>query len=376
MFLHEVADKKELNIFVTENFGGSFLQSWEWGEFQESLDRRVWRVGVYRLLNNDKDINIDELNIKKEELKNNEELLAVATVVEHPLGLGLSYLYCPYGPVYSDVLSVRQKENSTHFIMSDLRDITIKTKNEEEIFVRVEPRLKPDEVGNFFINEGWVKAHAVQPQDTQVVELNESEAWLLRQMHPKTRYNIRLAQRKNVKVREAMDDYDIDIFWYLMQMTTSRDGFRAHERSYYKKLWNFFREYDIEDQMHLTIKILIAEFEKKPIAAIMLGFFGGRVTYLHGASNHNFRQLMAPHLLQWEGMRLGIKYGYSYYDFNGIKPVNRELAKNDKAQSWEGITRFKKSFGGEEINYIGAWDWPYYKTRYRLYRLVHKLLVR
>jgi len=260
--------------------------------------------------------------------------------------------------------------------MSDLRSITAETKNQEEIFVRIEPRLDPEELGNFFINDGWQKTHAIQPQDTQVVELNESEAWLLRQMHPKTRYNIRLAQRKNVKVREALDDHDVDIFWHLMQLTTSRDGFRSHERSYYEKLWSFFREYDIDDQMHLTIKILIAEFEKKPIAAIMLGFFGGRVTYLHGASNHNFRQLMAPHLLQWEAMRLGIKHGYSYYDFNGIKPTGRKLDKKDKAQKWDGITRFKKSFGGEEVNYIGTWDWPYSKTRYAIYRLAHKLLIR
>lgn len=364
MFLREINKKKELNFFVTENFGGSFLQSWEWGDFQKSLGRNIWRVGVYKSIDKDEDSEKDN------------ELLAAATVIEHPLGFGLSYLYSPYGPVYWDDLDYHQKEECTRFIMTELRKITQETKNQEEIFVRIEPRLGPDEVGNFFVNEGFKKVHAMQPQDTQEIALNESEAWLLKQMNAKTRYNIRLAERKNIKIREALDNGDMDVFWNLTKLTTARDNFHSHERSYYERLWNFFRESEIDNQMHLTVKILIAEFEKKPIAAIMLGFFGGRVVYLHGAFDHKFRNLMAPHLLQWAGIKMGIKHGYSFYDFNGIKPENRILNKKDKENKWEGVTRFKKSFGGEEVNYAGAWDWPYSASRYLLYRLAYKFLVK
>lgn len=360
MLVQEITNEKELNIFVAEHAEGQFLQSWEWGEFQKSLDRTIWRLGVYKEISKNGEVHTD--------------LVAVATIIEHTLGIGKSYLYCPYGPLYAQNTDFRQKEEITRYLLTELRSITIHTRNQEEIFARLEPRFAGAEVGNFFINEGFKKAHAMQPQDTWVVNLDETDEWLLQQMHSKTRYNIRLAERKGVSVREATEKKDLDIFWHLLQITTARDNFHSHERRYYEALWKHFHNAGIGDQMHMTIKVLIAEHEGRPIAATMLGFFGGRVTYMHGASNHEFRSVMAPHLLQWHGMRLGKQHGYGLYDFNGIKPTVRKVSKGGKEEQWEGVTRFKKGFGGYEVNYVGAWDWVYESMWYQTYMLARRFL--
>lgn len=78
---------------------------------------------------------------------------------------------------------------------------------------------------------------------------------------------------------------------------------------------------------------------------------------------------MAPYLLHWELMELAKKYGYYQYDLYGVKPTQRIINKNDRENNWDGITRFKKGFGGKEVNYLGAWDWIYDKIWYGVYKL-------
>lgn len=361
MFLTELTAQSELNEFVADHPDGQFLQSWEWGEFQKKLHRNIWRVGVYKPVSDSSDAD-----------PKTSQLIAVATVIEHTLGIGKSYLYCPYGPLFHKGSSSHQQQEALQLIMSKIRDITIKTIHQEEVFARIEPRITVEHADNFLLTQGFVKAQAMQPHDTLVIDVQNSEKALLHDMHHKARYNIRLAKKKGVTVRIAQEKKDLDIFWYLLQLTTARDNFHSHERSYYEALWESFHHTDLNDQMHLTVTLLVAEHDTKPIAASLLGLYGSRVTYLHGASNHDFRKFMAPQLLQWEGMLLAKKHGYQLYDFNGIKPSNRKLAAHDKEQTWDGITRFKKSFGGREVNYVGAWDWIYSRSWYYVYTTARK----
>lgn len=361
MFLKEITKQSTLNTFVTASIDGNFLQSWEWGEFQKSLGRNIWRIGVFKPVEDEED---DSKSVLK----------AVATIVEYKLPLGLSYLYCPYGPVFQDGMSLPQREEVTKLILTELRSITIETKNYTEIFARIEPRIRWEEIGNFFLNLGMKKTQAVQPQDTQVVDLTIPDNWLLKEMHSKTRYNIRLAEKKGVKVRKGSSIEDLKIFWELMQMTTARDGFSSHEYKYYESLWNKFHFTDLDNQMDMTIELLIAEYEGKAIATVLLGFFGKKAVYLHGASNHEYRKVMAPHLLQWESMKLAKQADCTMYDLWGVKPANRHLDSQSKENKWAGITRFKKSFGGKEVNYVGAWDFVYDKKLYWLYKFGRKFL--
>jgi len=142
--------------------------------------------------------------------------------------------------------------------------------------------------------------------------------------------------------------------------TSKRKNIKHHPKDYYKKQL----EINSED---IKFELFVAEYECKIIAANIVVLFGNRATYLHGATSSEHREVMAPHLLQWEQIKEAKKRGCSEYDFWGI--VN-EHTKDKRGQSWEGFTRFKKGFGGREVNYIGYWDYPLNKLWYFLYRLV------
>ncbi len=340
-----IDNRKELNAFVIFSNGGQFLQSFEWGEFQQSLGNKVWRLAA----------------------EQEGEIVAAATVISRPLPLSRSYLYCPYGPIFHPDLSAEQKEKAIKLFLSEGRDITISTRDRLEVFFRLEPRLSAEELGNFFFNLGLKQATAVQPRDTVIVDLQPSLDEILRQMHHKTRYNIRLAERKGVTVRQGSSAEDLEIFWQLLQLTTRRNNFHSHPKFYYEKMWNFFTHSEIDNQSTLTIELFIAEYQGQPLAAGLFSFFGDRVMYLHGASSDQHRNLMAPYLLHWHLIKLGKQYGYRFYDLNGIVSDKRKLNKGEKESHWQGITRFKKGFGGKEVNYVGAWDWVYDQTWYFLY---------
>jgi len=352
MEVREIVTERELNNFVMRANGGQFLQSWEWGEFQQEQRNRVWRLGVYQA----------------------GELLAATTVIERRLPLSRSYLYTPYGPVFRAALSDGQKEEIIQLILGKGREISIATHTRSEIFFRIEPRITKDDLGNFFFNLGLKSVPAVQPRDTQVVDLTRSEEDILEQMHQKTRYNIRLADKRGVTVRIGKTDEDLQKFLMMMKLTTDRDNFHSHPLEYYEKLFAKFRNTDISDQSKLTIVLLFAEKNGVPLAAGLFSFFGDRVIYLHGASANQMRDLMAPYAVQWEAIKLGKKYQYGLFDLYGVAPKNRKLKSSDKEIKWGGISRFKRGFGGHEVNYTGAWDWVYDKMWYAIYNLGKRVL--
>ena len=175
-------------------------------------------------------------------------------------------------------------------------------------------------------------------------------------MKPKTRYNIRLAERKGIRVVISKNPDDIRIFNQLNRETTARDKFIPYPDSYYKKqLESLGRAGEIE--------LIIAYFENIPVAAILVSFFGPRATYLHGASSSEHREKMANHAVQWQAFAEAQKMGCAIYDLGGID-------LNDAHPEWAGITRFKQGFGGGEVEYVGTLELPLSPFWYRLYKLL------
>jgi lipid II:glycine glycyltransferase (peptidoglycan interpeptide bridge formation enzyme) len=109
-------------------------------------------------------------------------------------------------------------------------------------------------------------------------------------------------------------------------------------------------------------KIYFAEYEGKVLCANMMIFYGDTATYLHGGSSSADKNIMAPHLLQWEQIKLAKAKGYKYYDFWGIDEIK-----------WPGVTRFKKGFGGFEVDYGGTWELAITKWKYTLYKLIKRI---
>lgn len=218
------------------------------------------------------------------------------------------------------------------------------------VFVRLEP--ESDEALALMRKAGFLvrKSINLQPRQTLMLDLTLSEEELLAAMSQKTRYNIRLAAKKGVKIVEGRLA-DFPEFWRLMSLTGERDSFHIHGAEHYRRLLD-----------SSNVQLLFAEYDGRKIAAGIFCFFGGRATYLHGASDNEARNLMAPHLLQWQAISEAKKRNCRQYDFYGIDEEN-----------WPGVTRFKRGFGGFVKEYPGTYDVVFRPFSYHLYGFLRTL---
>ena len=301
-----VADKDLKNHwdeFVAAHAGdGGFLQSWLWGDFQKSLDRQIFRLAV-----------VDEQG----------SVQAVALAIKLEIHFEYSYLYIPRGPVINS-----QNSQFLELLMPAIKKLA---KEEKCFMVRLDPAWK---IGNeqrlldFDYRKGDKE---IQPKCSLIIDITKSPEEILAAMKQKTRYNINLAAKKAVKVRSSREVSDIEAFWQLVKQTAKRDGINSHPKEYYKKMFEIFSSQDL-------MKLYLAEYDNKIIAANMMGFFGRVSVYLHGSSADMYRGVMAPYLLQWQAILDAKAQGLPVYDFGGLNGPGFYSSK------WEGITRFKSGF--------------------------------
>lgn len=329
--------KQQWNDFVRSIAGGSFLQSWEWGEVQKELTVPYWRISS----------------------ESGEQVTGAALVIKYELPMRKCWLYVPRGPVVnhqypspnSEKIHNAQRPTRADGVLKQLEKLA---RRENAVFVRTEPSELP--------GEGWVKADRdIQPANTIVMDLDESEEELLARMHQKTRYNIRLAERKGVRIRFSQDEEDLEKFISLAGEVSIRSPFRYHSPEHYRAM---IRNLASAGMM----EIAVAEFEGQALAVHLLVKFGDTVTYVHGASSSKKRELMAPHLLQWESIKRAKEQGVAVYDFYGVSPI--DAGPN---HPWAGIKRFKEGFGGRRVDYPGAWDYILEPTSYWLFNTARKM---
>lgn len=319
--IHEANNKELWNGFVREHAprSGAFLQSWEWGEFQ-----RAAGYGVRRAFATD-----------------DRGPAVAAQTVEHRLPLGQRYLYCPRGPlVRPDASPLAEKT------------LAAMARRTRALFVRFEPGT--------FVRRSGVDARpstSVSPASTLLTDLTLTFDDLARAEHPKTRYNVGLAERKGVTVE--LDGRSFGDAWPLFEATSSRGGFRLHPRRYYERMLETLSGEDCR------AFLAVARFQGKPVAANVMIDFGGTRTYLHGASSNEHRDVMAPYLLHWMLLGEAKHRGIRRYDWWGIAPEDA-----DASHPWSGITRFKLGFGGERVDFPGTFDLVTRPTAYRLYETV------
>jgi lipid II:glycine glycyltransferase (peptidoglycan interpeptide bridge formation enzyme) len=202
-----------------------------------------------------------------------------------------------------------------------------------------------------------------EPAQTLMLDLRKSEDEILAEMKQKTRYNIRLAEKRGVEIKESQNlEKDIEIFYEISRETAERDKISIHPFEYYQKM--------VTEINSEKIKLYLAKYENQVIGAIIIRFFGGMATYLHGASSNLHRNVMVNYAIQWRAIQDAKSHGCEKYDFGGIK-ITEENNKN----SWQGITRFKLSFAPKEkiVDFPGCWDIVINKRRYFTYRALQYL---
>lgn len=299
-----------------KNNSQNLWQSPLWEKFQNKLGRKTWFFN-------------DSQNS--------------ALVIRHKLFCGFTWLDIPRGPIGS---------------LEILNKIIPQLKKEEPkaVFMRIMPNLE-FKIQNQKSKILIVPAHANhQPETTLKIDLIQTEDEILTQMKPKGRYNINLASKKGVKIYTSQKAVD---FYNLLQETTNRDGFLGHSVDFYQKML---------DSLGDKIQLLLAEYENKIIAGGIFVYTKTEAIYYYGASSNQYRNVMAPYLLQWKAIQEAKKRGCLWYDFLGIAPENAP-----QNHPWKGVSEFKKKFGGKIVNYLPAQEIILRPFLYKILILIKKI---
>jgi lipid II:glycine glycyltransferase (peptidoglycan interpeptide bridge formation enzyme) len=230
------------------------------------------------------------------------------------------------------------------------------------VFLKVEPDVWTLS-GQEGIPPGFRLApQQIQPRRTLLVDLDGDEDAILGRMKQKTRYNIRLAQKKGVAVYPTND---LGTFHNLMQVTGQRDAFGVHSLNYYCQAYDLFHPRG-------ECELFIAMLEGEALGGLMVFARGERAWYFYGASSDKRREAMPTYLLQWEAIRWALKRGCTSYDLWGVPDADEQTLEaqfTERADGLWGVYRFKRGFGGQLRRAEGPWDRVYRPAWYALYRL-------
>jgi lipid II:glycine glycyltransferase (peptidoglycan interpeptide bridge formation enzyme) len=220
---------------------------------------------------------------------------------------------------------------------------------------------------------GWeYSSDQIQFKNTVLVDLSFSEEQLLARMKQKTRYNIRLAEKKGVALRIGTQE-DLPILYKMYAETSIRDGFVIRDEGYYKTVWQTFSGNAQSPISNFQAPItnynllapytepLIAEVDNEPVAAIFVFYFAGRAFYVYGMSKEKHREKMPTYLLQWEAMKRAKAKGCTVYDLWGAPDTFEE------SDTLWGVYRFKEGLGGQVVRTLGAWDFAPNPLWYKMY---------
>ncbi|MCD4752269.1 MAG: peptidoglycan bridge formation glycyltransferase FemA/FemB family protein [Anaerolineaceae bacterium] len=279
-----------------------------------------------------------------------------AQILFRKLPLSRTIAYIPKGPI--------GPKNSWKSLLAE---IDLICKHNKSIFLKIEPDAwvdQEDEIAELM--NGYAQpSPPIQPRRTAVISLSGGQEDWLQSMKQKTRYNVRLAARKDVTISQSND---LSIYQNLMIETSKRDDFGVHSGEYYQQAYNLFHpEYGT---------ILLAKYGNQPLAAIMVFSSGTRAYYFYGASSSKERNRMPTYLLQFEAMKWAKEHGCETYDLWGVpdaEPEELECQFKDRSDGLWGVYRFKRGFGGHIMRSCGAFDRIYHPALYKAYERLQSI---
>jgi lipid II:glycine glycyltransferase (peptidoglycan interpeptide bridge formation enzyme) len=318
------------------------LQSWEWGAVKAQTEWQATR----HVLCDEEGKAVAALQFL------DRQLLPLL-----PIRIG----YVPKGPTV-DWRNARAVE-------ATLAQVETLAKRRNCIFVKIDPDVDDGSAAgtrlrHTFRQRGWVfSQEQIQFKNTAISDLSPNEEGLLEAMKSKWRYNIRLAERRSIRVREGTPA-DLPEFYRLYAETGARDGFLIRPYSYYQTTWESYLAAEQDAENPAGGVLLLAEHgeERAPVAGIFILRYGERAWYFYGASSERRRRDMPNYLLQWEGMRWARAHGCTVYDWWGA-PTHMD----DPDDGLQGVWQFKQGFGARFAPHVGAWDYATLPWLYRLY---------
>lgn len=318
-------DKERYNSVVKHP-----LQSYEWGEFRTKMGVKMIRLGVF---------------------ENNKLISAVQFSIHRVPLFGFKVGYLPKGPYPTKEL---------------LEALTKFGKDNGCVFIQIEPNqeaggdTKPEDLTKKYKNFR-ISRKPLFTKFTFYIDLGKSEDELLMQMKEKTRYNVRLAQKKGVVVSEENSSEAFDDYLKLLNETAKRDRFFAHNYRYHKTMWEALHPSKIA-------RLLIARYNGVPLVAWVVFVWHNFLYYTYGASSSKYRDVMASNLMYFEAMKFGKKNGLNTFDLWGSLGPNP-----DPKDPFYGFHRFKEGYNGRLVEFVGSFDLVLNSTSYNLYHQIDKL---
>jgi peptidoglycan pentaglycine glycine transferase (the first glycine) len=334
--LIDISEKDYFNKFIASSVKGHVLQTWEWGELKAKTGWQPLRLMV------------------EEE---GQPVAAVSILKRSVPILKKNIFYAPRGPVL-DI----SHPGLFSFLLEEIKKLARK---HQAIFLKIDPdipakdplwheALKREGFRGVEKGEGF---EGIQPKYVFRLDISPDEEQLMKNFHQKTRYNIRLAERKGVKIINNGTREDLTVFYRVLQETCARDRFLVRSFQYFADL------YDLLTPPGFT-RLFLAKFEDKVIAGAILLKIGDKAWYLYGASSNEARNTMPNYLMQWEMIKWAKSQGCTLYDFRG---VSGDLSEDNPLY---GLYRFKKGFSGEFTEFIGEYDLIFQPAVYWLYQVL------
>lgn len=327
-------DKKAYNMLAMHP-----MQSYEWGEFRKKTGIKVVRQGLF------------EKNTLSQILQ-----VTIHKIPKTPWAVG----YLP-----KSILPTKE-------MTSQLRKIG---KENNCIFIQLEPQVIANEQNKKnMLHLGLSQAaHPLFTQYTFQLDLRPSPEELLKNMSQKTRYNIRVAIKHNVIVREEYSEEAFTAYQKLTEETTNRQGFFAHTKKYHQLMWDTLKTQraklgEKHNKDDLQAHLFIAYYEKQPLTTWIVFTFHDTLYYPYGASSSQHRETMSSNLMMWDVIMFGKKMGLKLFDMWG------SLGENpDTRDPWYGFHRFKAGYGPELIKFVGSYDLVLNPFVYQGYIIADKL---
>ena len=333
-------EHKAFDAFIEKAVKGHFLQSYAWGNVKGLTNWLPLRLVI----------------------EEDGKIIAAISLLKRKLPfLGYSLFYTPRGPVINDI----KDEKTMDFIWQAVAKLA---KEHKAMILKIDPDISEQnqEFVDYFQRAGFKRVggsegfEGTQPRFVFRLDISPSEDELLANMHNKTRYNLRLAVKKGVTIREASSKEDLDVFYQVLAETAKRDKFLIRNKQYFEIIWQ-------EMVAKGKAKIFLGEFEGKVIAGTLLMLCGAKAWYLYGASSNAHRNVMPNYLIQWHMIKWAKANGCTMYDFRGVPG---ELTEDNPLY---GLYRFKKGFNGEFIGFIGEYDLVFVPFVYKLWNLAEPI---
>jgi len=319
MEIRREVDRNTWDEFVARSPDSPILQSYEWGEVKASQGWEPIRLAAF----------------------DSGKIIAAVSILKRKLPyIGKSIFYAPRGPV-----------GDIKYLLGAIKD---EARKQGAILLKIDPESEESEQAAYKALGFKIQKKQVQPRATMFLDLTKGLDELLRSFEEKTRYNIRLAEKKGVKVAEDPTPQGVDIFYERYRETARRDEFLIHPKSYYQRVFDRLNKNDLG-------RIFVAYLDKVPIASVWIFCFGSRIWYMYGASSSEHRNVMPNHALHWEIIKWAKHKGFKTYDLWGIP------AKPKENHPLFGVYRFKKGFNGKLMKFVGAMDLVYDPLYYYLF---------